>query len=67
MITLRRSNRVRRKARYRRRPRRSERRWIVERFFAWLKRQGRLLVHWSYRPNNVLGFVQRAALAILVG
>ncbi len=46
-----------------RRLRRYQRRWIVERFFAWLQWQRRLLVRWEYYPANFLGFVQLAALS----
>jgi transposase len=49
-----------------RRLRRYERRWIVERFFAWIQWQRRLLVHWEYYSTNFLGFVQLAALCILL-
>jgi transposase len=43
-----------------------QRRWIVERFFAWLQWQRRLLVRWEYSPANFLGFVQLAAICILL-
>jgi transposase len=49
-----------------RRLRRYERRWIVERFFAWIQWKRRLLVRWEYYPHNFLGFVQLAALCILL-
>ena len=49
-----------------RRLRRYERRWIVERFFAWIQWQRRPLVRWEYNPLNFLGFVQLAALCILL-
>ena len=66
MISPHRSNRVRAKTQDGRRLRRYERRWIVERFFAWLQWQRRLLVRWEYHPANFLGFVQLAALCILL-
>ena len=47
-----------------RRLRRYERRWIVERFFAWIQWRRRLLVRWEYYPINFLGFVQLAAICI---
>jgi transposase len=50
----------------RRRLRRYERRWIVERFFAWMQWRRRLLVRWEYYPINFLGFVQLAAICILL-
>ena len=49
-----------------RRLRRYERRWIVERFFAWLQWRRRLLVRWEFYPRNFLGFVQLAAICILL-
>jgi len=44
-----------------RRLRRYERRWLVERFFAWIQWQRRLLVRWEYYAENFLGFVQLAS------
>jgi len=41
------------------------RRWLVERFFAWIQWQRRILVRWEYRTQNFLGFVQLACLVIL--
>lgn len=46
--------------------RRYQRRWIVERFFAWMQWHRRLLVRWEYYPRNFLGFVQIAAMCILL-
>jgi transposase len=40
-------------------------RWVVERFFAWVQWQRRILVRWEYYPQNFLGFVQLACLLIL--
>jgi hypothetical protein len=37
--------------------RRYERRWLVERFFAWLQWKRRLLMRWEYYASNFLGFV----------
>ena len=48
-----------------RRLRRYARRWVVERFFAWVQWQRRILVRWEYYPQNFLGFVQLACLVIL--
>jgi len=42
-----------------------QRRWTVERCFAWLQWHRRLLVRWDYYPHNVFGFVQIAAISIL--
>jgi len=41
------------------------RRWLVERFFAWIQWQRRILVRWEYHARNFLGFVQLACLVIL--
>jgi transposase len=46
--------------------RRYQRRWLVERFFAWLQWQRRLLVRWVFYPVNFLGFVQLASIMILL-
>ena len=59
-------NRVKLKTQDGRRLRRHERRWLVERFFAWLQWQRRLLVRWEYYAENFLGFVQLASIAILL-
>jgi hypothetical protein len=32
------------------------RRWLVERFFAWIQWQRRILVRWEYYAQNFLGF-----------
>lgn len=66
MIAPHRSNRMKRATQDGRRLRRYQRRWIVERFFAWLQWQRRLLVRWEYYPANFLGFVQLAAICILL-
>ena len=50
----------------RRRLRRYERRWLVERFFVWIQWQRRLLVRWEYYAENFLGFVQLASISILL-
>src|SRR5215469_820780 len=49
----------------RRRLSRYMRRWLVERFFAWIQWQRRILVRWEYHSQNFLGFVQLACLVIL--
>jgi transposase len=66
MISPHESNRTRQKTQDGRRLRRYERRWIVERFFAWIQWQRRLLVRWEYYPANFFGFVQLAALCIML-
>jgi|SRR6516162_6231641 transposase len=49
----------------RRRLTRYMRRWLVERFFAWIQWQRRILVRGEYHTQNFLGFVQLACLVIL--
>src|SRR5215468_10920929 len=49
----------------RRRLSRYMRRWLVERFFAWIQWQRRILVRWEYYAHNFLGFVQLACLVVL--
>ena len=66
MIAPHKSNRVKRKTQDGRRLRRYERRWIVERFFAWMQWHRRLLVRWEYYPINFLGFVQLGAICIML-
>ena len=66
MIAPHKSNRVRARTQDGRRLRRYQRRWIVERFFAWMQWQRRLLVRWEYYSANFLGFVQLACIAILL-
>lgn len=49
-----------------RRLRRYERRWLVERFFAWIQWKRRLLIRWEYYASNFLGFVQLASITMLL-
>jgi transposase len=65
MIAPHRSNRVKSRTQDRRKLRRYARRWLVERFFAWIQWRRRLLVRWEFYPQNFLGFVQLACLLIL--
>jgi len=46
--------------------RRDQRRWLVERFFAWLQWKRRLLIRWEYYATNFLGFVQLACITMLL-
>ncbi len=46
--------------------RRYDRRWLVERFFAWLQWKRRLLIRWEYYATNFLGFVQLACISMLL-
>ena len=66
MISPHRRNRVKPRTQDGRRLRRYERRWLVERFFAWIQWQHRLLVRWEYYAENFLGFVQLATIGILL-
>lgn len=45
---------------------RYERRWLVERLFAWLQWKRRLLVRWEYDATSFLGFVQLASITMLL-
>jgi transposase len=65
MIAPHRSNRTKPPTQDRRRLRRFLRRWLVERFFAWIQWQRRILARWEYHPENFLGFVQLACLVVL--
>jgi transposase len=47
-------------------PRGYQRRWLVERFFAWLQWKRRLLVRWQYCTSSFLSFVQLASTAMLL-
>jgi transposase len=46
--------------------RRYKRRWVVERFFAWLQNYRRTVVRYERHLENFTGFVQLAAAAILM-
>jgi transposase len=46
--------------------RRYQRRWLVERFWAWLQWRRRLLIRWEFYPANFLGFVQLASALVLL-
>jgi transposase len=65
MIAPHRSNRSKPPTQDRRRLSRYMRRWLVERFFAWIQWQRRILIRWEYHAHNFLGFVQLACLVIL--
>lgn len=66
MIAPHRRNRVKPGTQDGRRMRRYERRWLVDRFFAWIQWQRRLLVRREYYAENFPGFVQLASIAILL-
>ncbi len=65
MIAPHRSNRTL-KTQDRRRLRRYARRWLVERYFAWLQWKRRLVVRWEYSASNFLGFVELASITMLL-
>jgi transposase len=46
--------------------RRYARRWLVERYFAWLHWKRRILVRWEYYASNFLGFVELASITMLL-
>jgi transposase len=66
MMSPHRKNRKKAKTQDGRELRRYKRRWIVERFFAWMKYQRRLLNRWELYPENFLGFVQVSAAVLLL-
>ena len=49
-----------------RRLRRYARRWLVERYFAWLQWKRRLIVRWECYVSNFLGFLELASITILL-
>ena len=48
-----------------RRLRRYERRWLVERYFAWLQWKRRILIRCEYYSENFLGFVPSVFAGLL--
>jgi transposase len=66
MVSPHRKNRKKPKTQDGRELRRYKRRWIVERFFAWIKHKRRLLNRWEFHPENFLGFVQVSAVLLLL-
>ena len=46
--------------------RRYQRRWLVERVFAWLHNFRRLVTRWEHHIENFLGMVQLGCLKILL-
>ena len=66
MIAPHKQNRVKPQTQDGRKLRRYQRRWLVERFFAWIQWQRRLLVRWEYYSSNFLGFVQLATISIFL-
>lgn len=66
LIAPHRRYRTRRHRQDRRKLRRYQRRWKIERLFAWLKNFRRLLLRWERHSNNFLGMVQLACMLILL-
>ncbi len=66
LIAPHRSNRKNRKTQDGWSLRRYARRWIIERLFSWIQWKRRLLVRWEYYAENFLGFVQLAAMTVLL-
>ena len=46
--------------------RRYRRRWVVERFFAWLHNSRRLVTRWERHVENFLGMLQLGCMRILL-
>lgn len=46
--------------------RRLKRRWIVERFFGWLRNYRRLLCRWEVKPENFMGFIHLACCLLVI-
>jgi transposase len=46
--------------------RRYQRRWMVERFFAWIGWNRRVLIRWEYYTRNFLGWIQLACMRLLL-
>src|SRR5262245_19148749 len=65
MIAPHRSDRSKPPTQDRRQLSRYMRRWLVERFFAWIQWQRSILVRCEYYIQNFLGFVQLACLVVL--
>lgn len=49
-----------------RRQRRNKKRWIVERFFSWLKNYRRIVNRWEYYAENFMGMVYLACCLIVL-
>ena len=49
-----------------RRKRRYQKRWKVERLFAWMHHFHRLVTRWEFHIENFLGFVQLACIHMML-
>ncbi len=66
LIAPHRNNRVRPATQDGRTLRRYKRRWVVERFFAWLHNSRRLVTRWERHVENFLGMIQLGCMRILL-
>jgi transposase len=66
LIAPRRANRKRPNTQDGRPRRRYQRRWKVERLFAWLQNFRRVLVRHAYHAENFLGFVHLGCILMLL-
>jgi transposase len=67
MIAPHRKNRKKKKTQDGLKLRRYERRWKIERLFAWLSNfRRRLVVRYEYKAENFLGMVQLGCIVILL-
>jgi transposase len=66
LIAPHRTNRVRAATQDRRPLRRYKRRWVVERFFAWLHNSRRLVTRWERYVENFVGMLQLGCMRILL-
>lgn len=66
MIAPHRENRTKPKTQDGRALRRYRRRWLVERFFAWIGWNRRVLIRWEYYTQNFLGWIQLACMRLLL-
>ncbi len=67
MITPHRRNRKKQKTQDGRKLRRYEKRWKIERLFAWLGNFRLLVVRYERRAENYLGFVRLGCIVTLLG
>ena len=66
LIAPHRDNRVRPATQDGRALRRDKRRWVVERFFAWLHNSRRLVTRWERHVENFVGMLQLGCMRILL-
>jgi transposase len=66
LIAPHRDNRVRPATQDGRALRRYKRRWVVERFFAWLHNSRRLVTRWERHVENFVGMLQLGCMRILL-